>query len=122
MSPLIFIPLIVGALSFGPALDTALINRQNKPLIYTLSEDFNYSCIIGVPYNYRFLMGQEVYFIADTGEIYGPWGVVDYEALKHAGQMENRHLVADLLCKSDGDNPNSLVHKWGSIAIKSSRR
>lgn len=123
MPNFIFIMLIVGGvLSHGPALDTVMINRQTRPLVYTLPEDFDYPCIIGVPFKYHWLIGQEVYFITLEGEVFGPWGVVDYEAPEHAGQMRNRRLIADLLCEDDEDNPNSLVHEWGSIAIKSLRR
>jgi len=123
MSNFAFIILIAGGvLSYGPALDTAMINRQAKPLMYTLPEDFDYPCIIGVPFEYHWLVGREVYFISLGGEVFGPWGVVDYEAPRHKGQMQDRMLIADLLCAGDEDRPNSLVHERGSIAIKSSRR
>lgn len=123
MPNFIFIILIVGGvLSHGPALDTVMINRQTKPVMYTLPEGFDYPCIIGVPFKYHWLIGQEVYFITLEGEVFGPWGVVDYEAPEHAGQMRSRRLIADLLCEGDEDSPNPLVHEWGSIAIKSSRR
>lgn len=123
MSGFAFIILIAGGvLSYGPALDTAMVNRQTKPLVYTLPENFEYSCIVGVPFKYHWLVGREVYFITLEGEVFGPWGVVDYEAPKHKGQMKSRLLIADLLCSRDEDGPNSLVHEWGSIAIKSSRR
>lgn len=120
----LLIPLIVGALSFGPALDTVLVNRQtDTTLMYALPADFDYQCIVGVPAEFHWLTGREVYFIAEgTGNVYGPWGVVDYEAPQHAGQMHERRLVADLLCARDGEAKNTLVHTYGKIAIKSSRR
>lgn len=122
LATLTLIPLIAGALSFGPALDTVLINRQTKPLLYTLPSDFNYPCIVGVPAEFHWLTGREVYFITETNEVHGPWGVVDYEAPQHAGQMHERQLVADLLCARDGEAKSELVHTHGHLAIKSSRR
>lgn len=112
--------LILGQfLAFNPTLDNVALNRQTKEVRYAINKEVNvkeYKCLIGVPYGYGHLIGQEIYFVESNGEIHGPFLVVDVESQYHSGVMDERNILADTNCVS-------LVHRKGMIlGINSAKR
>lgn len=87
--------------------------------MYRINQEVNlkkYKCLIGLPYGYGHLIGQDVYFVEANGQFHGPFLVVDVESINHNGIMNERNLLADTNC-------DYLVHRKGMIlGIKNPRR
>lgn len=110
MSNLIILSL-TGALSFNSTLFDVGLTRAAGFTAYPINKDpAAYSCRLGVPYSYTYLIGQELYFLPDSGGLIGPFLVTDIEADIHAGQMTERDLLADIDCMN-------LVHQTGRLGI-----
>lgn len=112
--------LIIGQfLGFNPSLNDVALTRQTREVKYAISKEVNvkeYDCLIGVPYDYGYLIGQDTYFVESSGKIYGPFLVVDVESEHHQGIMDQRNLLADTNC-------DYLVHKKGILlGIKNTGR
>lgn len=110
--------LVVGYLSFGPALEQVAITRSTKPTYYPLEAAAveQYDCYAGLPHGLGYLIGAEVYFVeAVTNQVYGPILVVDVEQWNHRGELQRASLAADVWCK-DGEQ---LTHKLGAIVLLS---
>lgn len=107
----LYLILIVGRfLSYNPTLDRVAENRQTKQVKYSIHKETDiekYKCLVGVPYEFGYLIDKEVYFVSDN-KIYGPWLVVDVEAEHHKGIMDRNNLLADTNCKD-------FVHKKGYL-------
>lgn len=113
----LFLTISIGALSFAPGLNTAIQTRTTQPTAYSLDAATveRYNCYVGVPYGYAHLIGQEVWFSeTDTGQLHGPWLVVDVAQEKHAGQLADRGLAADVWCRG-----MDMSHKVGKIGVRS---
>jgi len=108
--------ILVGYLSFGPALITAADNRVKGRTEYNIKITKEYDCYLGVPYGFAHLIGDDVY-LAVNGQIIGPHLIVDVEAKKDTrGGMQDSRLVADLFCFDDTKN-EELVHSYSSLLV-----
>lgn len=89
------------SISNNNVLEDVVNYRQTKPVEYSLPPNIKeYSCLIGLPYGYKHLIGKEIYFYSSYDKrIHGPWLVVDVESITHQGQMFSRRLAADINCK-----------------------
>jgi hypothetical protein len=99
-------------LSWNPTLARVAWVRQNYPVKYAISKEIKineYECLVGVPFGYGYLIGQEIYFW-DSLTLRGPWLVVDVESKVHAGMMDERNLIADINCRR-------YVHLRGKLII-----
>jgi len=94
-------------MAYNPTLETVMRTRQTQQVWKPISiEETPTKCLVALPYGYKHLIGEKVYFQSDF--LYGPYLVVDVENINHKGQMFNRKLSADTNCKE-------LVHKKGYI-------
>lgn len=91
---------MVGFLSSNDTLEEVGYYRQTHPVKIIIDRDREiqaYECLIGVPYELRNLVGQEVFFITEK-EVLGPWLVTDVEGEHHSPYMINQALI-DTNCK-----------------------
>lgn len=108
---MIKIIILVGFLSYGPAMPSVLVIRQTANVTYKLPKTLkHYDCLLGLPYGYQSFIGSEV-FIKTNTHIYGPYLAVDVEAPHHYPYMKDNNLAADISCQN-------LVHKEVSLLVE----
>lgn len=124
MQTLLYIILIVlnisgTALSWNPTLERVGYVRQYKShtVEMPIPKHVNvsaYECRIGLPYGYKEFIGREVYFLANTGRMHGPWLVTDVEQQKHHYNKEVSMTENDLLADTDC---KQYVHMTGTLLL-----
>lgn len=94
MAELVII-VMAGFLSSNDTLESVGYYRQTEKVGIIIDRDReiqSYECLVGVPFQLRHLVGQEVFFITEK-EVYGPWLVTDVEAKHHSPYMINKGLI-----------------------------
>lgn len=104
------------ALAQNETLLTVAHNRQISGYVEReINPDVDvesYKCRVALPNRYASLIGDEVFFVSESGGVWGPWLIVDIQSNvdDRLVPMEKYNLLADIDCPH-------MYHKKGKLVM-----